>query len=280
MLAIAHSSARSALVAVGLALALLAPNAAPADAAKAPPPGLRTFMEALGSVESGGRYDARNPISGAYGKYQIMPSNWPAWAARYLDNRKAKPTPRNQDRVAAGRLTDLYRAYGSWQRTAYWWLTGKNGPRRTWSSFAIRYVDKVMTAYRSRLASPGTASMRIIDDGSRAIRWTGTWREAHHAAYAGGAVRYATAAGASATVRFTGRSVRVIGPTGPTRGKVQVRVDGRLVRTIDLRSARFRARTTIYSAAWSRTGTHRVELRVAGTAGRPYVAIDRIVVGR
>ena len=280
MRAIAHSSARSALIAVGLALALLAPNAAPADAAKAPPPGLKTFMEALGSVESGGRYNARNPISGAYGKYQIMPSNWPSWAARYLDNRQAKPTPRNQDRVAAGRLTDLYRAYGSWERTAYWWLTGNSGPRRTWSSYAIRYVDKVMKGYRSRLASPGAASNRVLDDGSGAIRWTGTWRQAHHAAYAGGGVRYATAAGASATVSFPGRAVRVIGPTGPTRGKVQVRVDGRLVRTIDLRSARFRAQTTIYSASWSRTGTHRVELRVAGTAGRPYVAIDRIVIGR
>ena len=40
--------------------------------------GLRTFMEALATVESGGRYTARNPTSGAYGRYQIMPSNWPS----------------------------------------------------------------------------------------------------------------------------------------------------------------------------------------------------------
>ncbi|HYO44621.1 MAG TPA: hypothetical protein VES19_15590 [Candidatus Limnocylindrales bacterium] len=280
MLAIAHSSARSAFVAVGLALALLVSSAAPADAAKAPPPGLGTFMEALGFVESGGRYTARNPVSGAYGKYQIMPSNWPAWAARYLGDRKARPTPRNQDRVAAGRLTDLYRSYGSWQRTAYWWLTGKSGPRRTWSSYAIRYVDRVMKGYRSRLASPGTASNRILDDGSSAIRWTGAWRQAHHAGYAGGGVRYATKAGASATVDFTGRAVRVIGPTGPTRGKVQVLVDGQLVRTVDLRSARFHPRTTIFAVSWPQAGPHQVELRVAGSAGRPFVAIDRIVIGR
>ena len=122
MLRIAHSSARSAIVIVGLALAMLIPQAVPVVAgspsAQTRPPGLAAFLVALGDVESGGRYTARNPLSRAYGRYQIMPSNWPVWAGRYLGNRKARPTPPNQDRVAAGRLTDLYRVYGSWDRTA------------------------------------------------------------------------------------------------------------------------------------------------------------------
>jgi hypothetical protein len=279
---IAHSNARAALVVAGLALALLFPGASPAQASapsRAPAPaGLSEFMEALGAVESGGRYDARNPTSGAYGKYQIMPSNWPAWAGRYLGDRKAKPTPRNQDRVAAGRLSDLYRAYGSWDRTAYWWLTGKRGPRDTWSAYATRYVDKVMTGYRARLASPDRGSRRVLDDRSAAIRWSGRWRVAKHTGYRGGSAQYATVRGATASIRFTGRSVRILGPTGPTRGRVAVLVDGRLVRTVDLRAPRFHPRATIAAFSWPQTGIHRVELRVLGTPGRPYVAVDRIVI--
>ena len=61
-------------------------------------------MYAMGQVESGGNYTARNPTSGAYGKYQIMPSNWPAWARRYLGNPSARQTPANQEIVAAGKM--------------------------------------------------------------------------------------------------------------------------------------------------------------------------------
>lgn len=284
---IAHSSARSAVVIVGLALAILVSSAAPAAAGSlsthARPPGLAAFMAALGQVESGGRYTARNPISGAYGLYQIMPSNWPVWAGRYIGNRNARPTPRNQDRVAAGRLTDLYRAYGSWDRTAYWWLTGKRGPRSTWSAHARRYVTRVMKGYRAQLALAGSgtaAAVRVIDDRNAAIRWSGAWQSARHAGYAGGSVHYATRAGSTATLAFTGRSVRVLGPAGPTRGRVQVLVDGALARTVDLRASRFRPRTTVFARSWPAAGSHAIELRVLGTPGRPMVAVDRIVVGR
>ena len=52
--------------------------------------------------ESGGDYAARNRLSGAYGKYQIMPSSWRAWADRYLGDPNAIPTPANQELVAEG----------------------------------------------------------------------------------------------------------------------------------------------------------------------------------
>ena len=60
-------------------------------------------MYAIGRVESGGNYTARNSTSGAYGKYQIMPSNWPAWARQYLGNaqRQADPGEPGQGRRPA-----------------------------------------------------------------------------------------------------------------------------------------------------------------------------------
>ena len=88
----------------------------PATTLAANPPGLARFMYAMGQVESGGRYTARNRSSGAYGKYQIMPSNWPSWAKRYLGSSSARQTPRNQEKVAAGKFTSLHRSLDSWRR--------------------------------------------------------------------------------------------------------------------------------------------------------------------
>jgi len=131
-----------AILSATLVLALIGP----AVTAAKPPAGLGRFMHAMGEVESGGNYAARNSRSGAYGKYQILPSNWPSWASQYLGNGRAKPTPTNQDKVAAGKFTSLYRSLDSWRRVAYWWLTGS---KRTtgWSSYAKRYVARVMRLY-------------------------------------------------------------------------------------------------------------------------------------
>ena len=71
---------RAAIIAI-TAATLTAGILVPSAAAHPEPASLDAFMRALGQVESSGRYDAVNAVSGAYGKYQIMPSNWPAWAS-------------------------------------------------------------------------------------------------------------------------------------------------------------------------------------------------------
>jgi hypothetical protein len=279
---VARPRASVALVA-GLVLSLVAAFAVPASAADpvvhpTRPRGLTPFMGALAAVESGGRYNARNRSSGAFGRYQVMPSNWPSWAKRYLGDRRAKPTPRNQDRVAAGRLSELYGAYGAWDRVAYWWLTGKRGPRSGWSPVAKRYVAKVVGGYRLRIASPGSGRRLVLDDSSQAISYAGHWSDAAYHGYTADHARFATAAGAKMTLRFTGRGVRIEGPTGPTRGRIAVLVDGRLVRVVNLRAAHFHARSTLFRRTWSRSGRHRVELRVLGTGRYRTVAVDRVVI--
>jgi hypothetical protein len=262
----------SAVVAATLITVLVA-AAAPTDVAAArTPKGLARFKAAVGSVESGGRYDARNPISGAFGKYQIMPANWPAWARQYLGNSSAKPTPRNQERVASGKMTSLYRWLGSWRRVAYWWLTGSSA-RTGWSAAAKRYVNRVMTKYQKRTTKRSTR-VRLIGDRSTSIDYDGRWRIARHDGYRGDTVRYATGRGASATLTFTGRGVTWYGPTGPTRGRAKVYIDGRLVRTVDLRRPAFHVRSTVFAKRWSTARKHTVRIVVLGTSGRAMVAID------
>lgn len=261
---------RSAVAVAILVAALVVGASGSAVTAAHPPTGLARFMAAVGSVESGGNYYAVNPTSGAYGKYQIMPSNWPAWAKQYLGNANAKKTPANQDKVAAGKMTSLYRWLGSWRRVAYWWLTGSS-KTSGWSAYAKRYVQKVMDRYGSGGSGPRA---KTYNERSGAITYRGSWRIARHGGYGGGAVRYATSSGASATFTFTGKSVTWNGPTGPTRGKAKIYLDNRYVKTVDLRSGSFDARATLFRRSWSTSATHTLRIVVVGTKGRPMVAID------
>jgi hypothetical protein len=153
---------------VGLVVALPATT----TAGPAPP---RTeqlrFMWAVAGQESNWDHYARNDDSGAFGKYQIMPSNWPVWAARYLGDARADQTPRNQERVAFAKISDLYRWLGSWKRVAYWWLTGRSDRReRRWSAYARGYVEAVMRL-RGRVSDRDAARAVKVGSAGQARAW-------------------------------------------------------------------------------------------------------------
>jgi hypothetical protein len=283
------------LVAACLVVALL-----PASAVAKEPPGINRFMNAVGKIESNGSYNARNSRTGAIGKYQVMPSNWPAWAKKYLGDPNAKPTPQNQELVARGKFIDLWSWLGSWPAVAHWWLTG-SGERNPskWSAGSASYVAKVMKVMASASdkapdppkdpvpakapspSPPAAASKNLVyQDSSPAIAWVGAWSSASYPRYAGGTVRYATSAGARATLEFTGKAVSWVGPVGPTRGRARLYLDGKLVGTIDLRASRFAAHRTLFSTSWSRTATHTLTIQVVAAATRPVVAIDALIVAR
>jgi hypothetical protein len=293
-----------ALTAATLAVAMLAP----ATSAAAPePPGLDAFMKAMGQVESSGRYTAVNPVSGAYGKYQIMPRNWPVWAQRYLGDASASQSPENQEAVARGRFIALYRQLNSWPRVAYWWLTGSTKPVDQWSAKARRYVDKVMAlaggkGWTMAVTAPGAAGTVSgkgttrgpapkaaapapppppihLDNDDPAIAYKGAWSTASHAGYVGGSVAWSTSRGASASVTFTGRSISWTGPAGPTRGAVQVYIDGVLVANVNQFASGFTAQRTLYTRDFGTSGPHTLRIVVTGTSGHPMVAFDQLVVG-
>ena len=246
-----------------------------------------------------------------------MPASWRGWARRYLGDPNAKPTPANQEIVAAAKLRALHAGLGTWRRTAYWWLTGSS--RTTgWSSHATRYVLRVMGYFDSttdadvaaieeadpctqgsRLRPPRrrprrprsrprhrtepipTATLQAYSEKSPQIAYTGTWKSAGHPGYAGDAAAYATAAGATATFTFTGTRVTWYGPVGPTRGKATVSIDGKYRHDRrPLRDAGSAPHKALFSSAGRRQGAHTLVITVVGTAGHPYVAIDGFVVAK
>jgi hypothetical protein len=275
-LRVASARVRASLAALVAVLSiLLLPGASMAAA-----PGIDRFMAAVAKVESGGNYYAENPTSGAYGKYQIMPSNWPAWADTYLGDASARPTPQNQEIVARGKFQDLYEWLGAWRQVAYWWLTGRDGRTvSTWSSSATTYVNKVMTYYYASGDTQGAISdRRVVSDASVSVHYAGRWSTAFHDGYIGSKVHYSTTRGATASLTFTGRSISWYGPTGPTRGRAKVLIDGTSVATVELRSSTFHPKELVFSKRFATTGKHTITIVVLATAGRPNVSIDAFVV--
>jgi hypothetical protein len=251
------------------------------------PPNIDRFLHALGRVESGGNYTARNASSGAYGKYQIMPGSWAGWARAYLGSSAAPQTPKNQEIVARRKVTSLYNWLDSWPAVAHWWLTGSSERNpKLWSSYSRSYVAKVMgymgsgtTATAKVVSSRGWIDARDtrLNDRSPAIKYASTWKNARYSAYAGHQVSYATRKGASASLAFTGTGIAWVGPVGPTRGKARVYVDGRLAATVNLRKSDFKARVILFAKPL-KAGKHTIRIVVA-TSGKP-VAIDQLIVGK
>ena len=70
----------------------------------------------------------------------------------------------------------------------------------------------------------------------------------------------------------------VVAPTTSTRGKARIYIDGVYRATIDLRTATVQNRRVVYARNFGGFGTHTIEMRVVGTAGRPTVSLDGFVI--
>ena len=131
---------------------------------------------------------------------------------------------------------------------------------------------------RGEEAEPGSIAASRYSERSSSIDYSGSWRPARHSGYAGSAVRYATTAGATATITFTGSRIAWYGPVGPTRGKARVSIDGAAVKTVDLRRSSFDPSAILYSVSWTTAGRHTLEIEVIATPGNRLVAIDELVI--
>jgi hypothetical protein len=113
---------------------------------------------------------------------------------------------------------------------------------------------------------------------SPSLAYDGEWASAGHPDYLGGQARWATDRGASVSIEFTGVGIAWIGPSGPTRGKARIYVDGRLVKTVDTYAATFDPSRVLFSTSYTTQKPRTLKVVVLGTRGHPMVAIDAFVV--
>jgi hypothetical protein len=85
---------------------------------------LDAFMSAISGQESGGNYNSVNKDSGAQGRFQIMPSNWPSWSQQAGLGPNAAKTPQNQDKVARFKFAQYFNSYHNWGAVAAAWYGG------------------------------------------------------------------------------------------------------------------------------------------------------------
>jgi subtilisin family serine protease len=128
-------------------------------------------------------------------------------------------------------------------------------------------------------AAPAFRPLRFQEN-SASIIYRGTWIRSYVSGASGSYTKYASRSTASATFRFTGRSIGLVMPKSRSRGSFRVYVDGAYVKTISLYSTTTKARQVVFSRTWAANGTHTVKMVPVGTAGHPRVDIDALVLLR
>jgi hypothetical protein len=115
-------------------------------------------------------------------------------------------------------------------------------------------------------------------------RYTGSWSVTRNAEYFGGATRSARVGGSAMEFKFKGRSIAVVGVTGPGSGQAMVSVDGGAEERIDCYSAAVVNDATLFSKNDLTPGDHVLTVRVLGWPNRSkasngdQVTLDKFVV--
>lgn len=113
---------------------------------------------------------------------------------------------------------------------------------------------------------------------SSRIRYSGWWSLQRHSSHMRGAIKSTRQRSARVTFTFTGSAVAWVGPRRLDRGKAKVYVDGRYIKTVDTYASTLRPRQVLFTRTWTRAGKHTLTIVALGTAGRPRVSVDALVV--
>ena len=141
-------------------------------------------------------------------------------------------------------------------------------------------AERTTSVADSTATTTATTTSTSYSETSSRISYSGTWSYAYSSRYLGGRIKWSRQAGAKAVFAFSGVAVYWYGPTGPTRGKARVYLDGTYVKTVNMYSSSYVARKLLYSVGFPSNHTGHLKIVVAGTAGHPVVAIDSFTVKR
>jgi hypothetical protein len=122
-------------------------------------------------------------------------------------------------------------------------------------------------------------ALNVIDDSAASVMNQTGWAPANDPAAYGGTLHTASSMGAIASMTFTGRSIAVIAPVGPTSGSIQVCIDSGvsvgICTTVSEHSATAVEREVVYvSAPVSTTTSHTITI----TSESGSVALDAFAV--
>jgi hypothetical protein len=172
-------------------------------------------------------------------------------------------------------------SFGAWTRLASTTTaTSLNVDLKPGASYRFRVRARDKVGNLSAWVTTSSWYPVLTQQSSTTVKYTGAWARADAAAYSAGTLKHASAAGASASLTFTGRAVAWVTTLRPTNGEVLVYVDGVLAGTVDTAAATVTERAVVFSRSWISYGTHTIRLVAVGTADRPRVELDAFAVVR
>ncbi|WP_240670129.1 N-acetylmuramoyl-L-alanine amidase [Actinoplanes solisilvae] len=134
--------------------------------------------------------------------------------------------------------------------------------------FTVRAIDRSGNAADASV----TRTPWVLSD--LAAQRRGSWRVLRNPGYLGGTALVSSVRGASASWRFTGRSVGLVLSKGPKAGRVGVFFDGRPQGMVDLRAATAQPRRIVWTKWVPQGGAHTVRVVAEGGKG---IALDALV---
>jgi hypothetical protein len=126
-------------------------------------------------------------------------------------------------------------------------------------------------------ATSGATVPALVQGSSSRVKYpVGAWHTQVTAKASGGSSQFSRSVPARATFTFTGRAIAWVTSMGPTRGRVDVYVDGAYVTQVDLHLNYTKWQRLLFSASWANRGTHTISLRNSPAGGR--FDVDTFVV--
>lgn len=127
--------------------------------------------------------------------------------------------------------------------------------------------------------TPGSGP-KTYDERHDSIEWNGAWKKTQSDTAHKDTLTLSLERGASLVFDIKARSFKLLGRTGPKRGRIKVFVDGTLRATVDTYSAQRKPQQVFFEATWETDTVRRIRIELDGPAERPRVDIDAIVVER
>ncbi len=141
--------------------------------------------------------------------------------------------------------------------------------------FEVTATDNAGNTSAAKAGS--TYTLTLLQENSSSIKYSGGWTRQAVTGASGGDVDYATVAGKTATLSFTGIQAAWVSTLGSNRGSATVKLDSGSAATVSTNATATKA-AQIVDFVKTTSAAHKLLITVLGTSGHPRVDVDAFVV--